>query len=173
MDVIELTDLGGSFGLPVIGNPGRKQQMSKLFKGVRYPANAPLSMLNAVGLFEFQNKNFDTKNLRSTGSSDALNGALVLRTHTTTFAAIATIKDRRSREIRALASTVYNGGTTALGKPVYTDHVKVVGYNAIAGAVALGTAWPGGGVPIFDMTGTKFNTTLAQFSTMMDGIATH
>ena len=173
---VNLTEVSeGVYDLPVVGSPFRPRAF--VHGENQYPGNIfqfwNAADLRAIGKMAFTEVGFDSSNFHSTGFSDAIVNDIVVRTHTTSFAPISFLKDKKKKAVRANAMTVAQGGITIAGLSFSTDPVWVGRYNAIASAMSLGEPYPVRGIPVFTMDGQKIKATQAQFTALVRGIAVH
>ena len=179
--IAKLTDLGGSFGLPVVDvfidsvgvflpnwpNAKGSQQTKQIWK---MWSDADL---NTVGYARFSEVPVSDPDRVSTGTSDALNTGKVVRTHTSSFKTKLALKDIKKAAILERRRAVAAGGIVFATKNFATDAPAMNDINLIFNALNAGESFLGNSIPWDTTDGEVLNATEAQFLSFSKAVAQH
>lgn len=87
--------------------------------------------------------------------------------------ALGVAQDRMRSLLQDQFIRVTNGGVDIGGFPVFTDIDHLTEYNSYQNALDAGEPYPGGGIPVILMDGTKFRANATQWALLLRGVAVH
>ena len=180
-EVAKLTDLGGSYGLPVVGlqsdlqgvfldnwpNADGSYQTHKIF---HMWSDAEL---NNVGWARFGEVPINDRDLESAGTVDDFTAGQITRTHNTKLKPLAVLKTRKKSDVFNRRIDIASGGITFSSKPFSTSNDAMNEINLIFNALNAGESFPGGTIPWETLDNQILNANETQFLAFAKEVAQH